>query len=135
MRLPQPQRREFGEPVIPLINIVFLLLIFFMLAGTFTTPEPFNVDPPETRVGDQDRDDEGVILLGQDGDLAFEGEALEGDDALLEAVRTYIEDDDDYTLRLKADGGVASSRLLDIMDLLRDAGAERVFLLTRESGD
>ncbi|MFV8836194.1 biopolymer transporter ExbD [Aquisalimonas sp.] len=135
MRLPAPNRREFGEPVIPLINIVFLLLIFFMLAGTFTTPDPFDVDPPESRAGQEADDGEGVLLLGADGQLAFEGEELEGDDALIRVLEQRLEEEPEFELRLKADGAVGSSRLLDLMDRLRDAGLERLLLLTTEGGD
>ena len=135
MRLPAPNRREFGEPVIPLINIVFLLLIFFMLAGTFTTPDPFDVDPPESRAGQEADDGEGVLLLGADGQLAFEGEALDGDDALIRLLEERLEAEPEFELRLKADGAVASGRLLDLMDRLRDAGLERLLLLTAEGGD
>ncbi len=133
MRFPQPARRQFGEPVIPLINIVFLLLIFFMLAGTFTAPEPFSVDPPEARSGTPADDDEGVVLLGPDGALAFEGEEVEDGEALERAVARRLEEEPELALRLKADGNVASHRLLDVMDRLRDAGAERVLLLTAEA--
>ena len=135
MRLPQPRRREVGEPVIPLINIVFLLLIFFMLAGTFATPEPFAVDPPEARSGDAAEDDEGVVLLGADGALAFEGEELADLDALERAVERRLDGEPGLQLRLKADGDAASHRLLDVMDRLRDAGAERLLLLTAEAPD
>lgn len=133
MELPRPARRQFGEPVIPLINIVFLLLIFFMLAGTFTTPEPFSVDPPEARSGASTEDDEGVILLGTGGALAFEGEELDGGEALQRAVARRLEGEPELELRLKADGRVDSGRLLDTMDRLRDAGAERLLLLTAEA--
>lgn len=135
MRLPQPSRREFGEPVIPLINIVFLLLIFFMLAGTLAMPEPFPVDPPEARSGEQADDAEGVILLGRDGALAFEGQELADDDSLVRVIESRLQAEPDVDLQLKADGNVASARLLDVMDRLREAGAERLLLLTTRAGD
>lgn len=37
------------ENVVPLINIVFLLLFFFLLTGTLRAPEPFPVELPDTR--------------------------------------------------------------------------------------
>lgn len=135
MRLPETPRRAFGEPVIPLINVVFLLLIFFMLAGTFTTPQPFRVDPPEARSGKSEQGREDVVLLGADGELAFAGETLEDDDALVGVVEQRLQSDSDFRLRLKADGRVSSRRLLDIMDRLREAGAERLLLLTADRGD
>ncbi len=130
MRLPETPRREQAENVIPLINIVFLLLIFFMLAGVLTRPDVFDVQPPESRQGQQtDLPDEGVILLGADGRLAFADQelTLEG---LEDEVARWLADEPDRRLTLKADADVSADRLLDVMDRLRDAGADRLMLLT-----
>lgn len=130
MRLPEPERREFGENVIPLINIVFLLLIFFMLAGTLSPPDAFDVDPPETREARMEDDpEEGLILLSAGGDLAFEGEEVAFSE-LAGAVSSRLQDEDPPVLTLKADSGVPASLLLDLMDVLREAGAESIMLLT-----
>lgn len=134
MRFPEPRRREQGENVIPLINIVFLLLIFFMLAGALAPTDPFTVEPPETRggleVGDPERR---VIALAADGRLAFEGEPVEVD-ALVELVGRAA-DDEEEPIRLKADADVSAERVLDLMDLLRDAGLERLILLTNPAAE
>jgi len=130
MRFPEPERREFGENVIPLINIVFLLLIFFMLAGTLTPPDAFDVEPPETREARmEDEPEEGLILLSADGELAFEGEEITFS-GLAEAVASRLRDDEPPMLTLKADSAVPASLLLDLMDVLREAGAESIMLLT-----
>lgn len=34
--------------MLPLVNIVFLLLIFFMMAGAVSAPEPLKVQPPRS---------------------------------------------------------------------------------------
>ncbi|MCG8693196.1 MAG: biopolymer transporter ExbD, partial [Minwuiales bacterium] len=39
-------RRSDDDRILPLINVVFLLLIFFMLAGRLSAGDPFRVDPP-----------------------------------------------------------------------------------------
>ncbi|OKH86917.1 biopolymer transporter ExbD [Thalassospira sp. TSL5-1] len=49
------------EPMLPLINIVFLLLIFFMIAGSLQKLGPFDVDPPSSADATE-RDDETVVL-------------------------------------------------------------------------
>ena len=51
-RGPLPGReRTRGENVVPMINLVFLLLIFFLLTATIAPPEPFPVRPPEGASG------------------------------------------------------------------------------------
>ena len=46
-----PQRRPY-ESVVPLINVVFLLLIFFLLAGTLQPTDDVDVDLPAGQVDD-----------------------------------------------------------------------------------
>lgn len=130
MRFPEPERREQGENVIPLINIVFLLLIFFMLAGSLAATDPFDVEPPETRDGlEAEQPEEGVVLLAADGRLALDGEELD-EAALALRLREWNDADRTSPVKLKADADVPAERLLDLMDLFRDAGLERLILLT-----
>src|SRR3546814_6397158 len=47
MQLRRRSRRfDSEEAILTLINVVFLLLIFFMLAGRMTEPSPFAIAPP-----------------------------------------------------------------------------------------
>ena len=46
---PPRAQRPSEENVLPLINIVFLLLIFFMIAGALSVTAPFELDPPAAR--------------------------------------------------------------------------------------
>lgn len=130
MRMPEPERREMGENVIPLINIVFLLLIFFMLAGTLSAPDSFVIDPPEARQGLRVEEPvQGLLALSAAGDVAFEGSVMPLNN-LPEVIRARLEEDETLSLTLKADAGVQAGRVLDVMDALRDAGADRILLLT-----
>ena len=50
MIVPPPKRpRSTEDNILPLINVVFLLLIFFMLAGVLTQSPPFSLTPPRIR--------------------------------------------------------------------------------------
>ena len=46
MQLPPGQKEEEPDTILPLINVVFLLLIFFIMTGALTSVDFFNVDPP-----------------------------------------------------------------------------------------
>jgi biopolymer transport protein ExbD len=43
-RAPEPSRRQ--EPVLPMVNLVFLLLVFFLMVATVAPPAPVPVEPP-----------------------------------------------------------------------------------------
>ena len=77
MRLPRRSRaRATDENVVPLINIVFLLLVFFMLTGTLRPAEPFDVTPPKAVI-DTVLDDRGLtVLIGPKGELALGSELI-----------------------------------------------------------
>lgn len=134
MRLPDPQRRAAGENMIPLINIVFLLLIFFMLAGTLSAPEPFRVEPPASRSDTALENREWTLLVGADGQLALDGELL-GRERLGEAVANTLAANPEARLKLKADADITAVALVEVMDALRAAGAERVILLTQQAAN
>lgn len=133
MRLPDPQRREQGDNLVPLINIVFLLLIFFMLAGTFTRPELFRVEPPRSLSEALPAEEALDLLVAADGRLALDGEAV-SDDSLVPALRQIRQGDPQMRLQIKADADTPSRRLMAVMDLLRQAGVEKLRLLTVQGG-
>ncbi|KZD04865.1 ExbD/TolR family protein [Oceanibaculum pacificum] len=139
-RRPARQREEGDEGVIPLINIVFLLLIFFMLAGKLTQADPFQVTPPPSASTDLPEAVPNTILVGADGQLAFAGKPVELE-ALAEVLAGEVKTqqpmaEDAPPLRLKADQEADAGRVIQVMETLRAAGVEKLLLLTsvRESG-
>lgn len=52
---PHPRRRS--EPALPMINVVFLLLIFFLMSAQIVSPPPIEVTPPETPFGGAPQED------------------------------------------------------------------------------
>lgn len=123
-RTPAPD----GENVLPLINVVFLLLVFFMVAGALERADLFAVEPPEAAVDAEAQVDENVLLMAADGRLAFDGAPLERED-LAEAVGTI----GDVPLKLKADAGTEALEVVSLLEELRAAGVETVILLATEA--
>ena len=58
------------DNVIPLINIVFLMLIFFMLAGQITSTDLLNVMPPTSEIQAPTTPLEFEILMDAEGSIA-----------------------------------------------------------------
>ncbi len=131
MIVPLPRSRRTSEDnVLPLINIVFLLLIFFMIAGALSTRPPFELQPPRADAAPSTSAPATAgIAIAADGRIAFRGEeiALE---ALADRARAWSESsEDDKALTLRSDGGADSERLLAVMTALREAGIERIRML------
>lgn len=131
MQFERSRAKNDEERILPLINIVFLLLIFFMLAGQLSATDPFNVEPAQSKSESPPESPEMLVLVSADGHLALDGEILD-EDALGAAVTDRLTKDDVTTsrVRLKADGGAQAERVVAVMELLREAGVEKINLLT-----
>ena len=72
----QRKTRDGKEPTIALINVVFLMLIFFMVAGTLAPPS----DPELTLVNTQDlegREPDYALIITAEGTLRYRGKAVD----------------------------------------------------------
>ena len=129
-RLTRPRPAEDADArILPLINIVFLLLIFFMVAGRLSASDPFDVTPPETGNAGEARMEGVEILLGASGDLALDGREMERA-ALKTALARRLRDAPDTRLRLRADHRGEARALVALMQELRALGARDVTLIT-----
>ena len=130
MEFNTPRARRSEEPVLPLVNIVFLLLIFFMLAGSLAARDPVPAEPPRSSTEAQLSDRDLVVLVSANGALAVDGATVARGDlaAVLEgALRTAP----DRAVWLKADANADSLDVILLLEALQEAGLERVQLVTQ----
>jgi biopolymer transport protein ExbD len=125
-RLAPPRRpRDDDARVLPLINVVFLLLIFFMVAGRLTASDLFQIEPPAAERGGELQRAEPTVLLAADGRLA-----LDGTEVALADLTVQLRDRALARVRLKADAGTQATRVVEVMRALHAAGIGTVRLLT-----
>ncbi|MEM7027336.1 MAG: biopolymer transporter ExbD [Pseudomonadota bacterium] len=121
------------ENVLPLINIVFLLLIFFLVAGAITIPELFYVEPPISDSETSVLPTETTVLINEDGQISFQNELIELNE--LHALATKIINEDSLqTFKLKVDAYVGSGKAIEAMEILRNAGVRKTLLITTKEG-
>ena len=122
-----PVRRIGGEEdrILPLINLVFLLLIFFMFVGRLAVADPFRVEPPRSTNTAADNHGPAVLLVAADGRLALDGEPVEPG-----ALAAVVGERRPASIGIKADAAVEAGRVVVVLRTLQAAGVERVRLLT-----
>lgn len=118
----KPQR----EPTIALINIVFLMLVFFMVAGTLAQP----LDPDLKLV--QTRDLDGLappdaLVVHADGRMAHLGRNIPDAAAFIAPLST----EERAVVRLVLDRALPAHTLMRVTRELRNAGAGKVMLVTQ----
>ncbi|SDE51386.1 ExbD/TolR family protein [Rhodospira trueperi] len=129
MHFEPPRQTSDDERILPLINVVFLLLIFFMLAGSLSAIDPFDITPPRSASTGEDDPQEIVVLVSADGRLALDG--VPAADAAFEAMLSArLDATEGVRVRLKADGHADATEVVAVMERLRALGVNRLFLLT-----
>lgn len=116
--------------VVPLVNVVFLLLIFFMLVGQVSSPEPLDVQPPRSSSGSDAEPGQPIrVLLTRDGQIAVERVVVPAG-GLTRRVADILAAQPAASFQIKADARVDAVQVIRTMESLRDAGVERLTLLT-----
>jgi biopolymer transport protein ExbD len=128
LKIEQPAARSQPENTLPMINVVFLLLIFFMLAGAFKRPELLPVILPEAQGLQEFQREELLLLVGAEGKIAFDGQLLSLEQ-LGAQIALHQEQLQASGLQLKADADLDSQRLLDVVEVLAEQGITSVKLM------
>ena len=131
MRIYRPPSRATAENILPMINVVFLLLIFSMLAGALQTADLYEIDPLTSRSEVAADQMEAVVLIDRLGRIAFDGVEMDGE-SLRDAISAQLALRPEVVVRLKADGRVSTPRVVEMMELMQDAGVDRLVLLALE---
>lgn len=131
-----PVRRDAGAArdgaVIPLINVVFLMLIFFMTIGRLVPPSLLSVEPPRAQLGAvvTGQGAENLVLsVGADGRLAINGRAVVAED-LDERLKHSVTGQVEPELTIRADAALKSGELRALLERLRVIGFHHVRLVT-----
>lgn len=101
MKLNRPVRRTAPETIITLIDVVFFLLVFFMLIGRMDATAPFDVSPPVAITGADMPAGGATLSISAAGDLALDGNAIQSV-ALGPALTRMLERDPGLRLRVNA---------------------------------
>ena len=126
MKRPAPRRTR--EPTIALINIVFLMLVFFMVAGTLAPSMERDVELVETAAL-EGRAPPDALVIAADGQLRYRGTVLTSASAYLDRPDSR----DRAVVRLMPDRALPAADLLRIGAELRAAGADRIVIATTRS--
>jgi|TARA_R110000796_G_scaffold208755_2_gene325082 biopolymer transport protein ExbD len=128
---------EASVNLTPLIDVVFLLLIFFMVSTTFTRETQLKLDLPQAASGEQiDSSDAQQIelIISASGDIAVNGMALAATslDSLKTALQRESAGDNSLPLIITADAQTPHQAVILAMDAAGQLGFSRLRLTTSE---
>ena len=133
MRIARPPAPRRADPIVPLIDVVFFLLVFFMLVGRMDATAPFEVQPPDAISGSPLPAGGTVVSIARDGALALDGVPLERD-ALAGRLGPMLAENANLPLRINAHRETALRHVLPVMAELEALGAADVALVVTPPG-
>ncbi|MEM9784013.1 MAG: biopolymer transporter ExbD, partial [Pseudomonadota bacterium] len=88
--------------ITPMIDVVFVLLLFFMVAGRLTEADPFALSPPTSFTEGPPSEVSDMVQIGADGERALDGTIMSEDEIVAEIERR-LDADPSRSIRVKAD--------------------------------
>lgn len=125
---PQHKRKP-SINVTPLIDVMFLLLIFFMVSSTFREDLAIDITLPQAESAAIQDITAKEIVVDRAGVAYFEGRAV-SEQELREALAAVLADDPGAALVLRADGQADFGRVLRVIDIARDLKVENLIIPT-----
>jgi biopolymer transport protein ExbD len=120
-----------GPDMTPMIDMIFQLLIFFLLTSFFILPA-VNVALPRSRSQQTQPPSALSLTIERDGGLLLAGRRVEMDQ-LAALLATALVQRNDRTVVIQSDRGVPFGRVVQVMEAARDGGAQDIsFLVERD---
>ncbi len=120
--------------IAPLIDVVFLLLIFFMLSSHFVTQPGIKLTLPTAVTGELHPEEDIIISVTGDNDLYLNGEKVSLEE-LLGRLGEKVREAEKKTVIIKADEKIDLGLAVRVMDIARRAEAENVVISTKVEED
>ena len=135
MKFRRQQREEVGINLTPLIDVVFLLLIFFMVSTTFTRETQLSIDLPEASGSAREITDQQVeILVDEAGNYRVNGQGLVDNRmrTLQAAIYKISAGDTTMPMVITADADAAHQYVVRAMDAAGQMGFVHLSITTRQ---
>jgi len=128
----RPARGNLGLNLTPLIDIVFLLLVFFMLTAHFVEDQAMDVSLPEAETSrTADAPDAVEVVLDRDGRITVDGDECPKE-ALEQAIAAALQKRGTRALQLRGDREANLGLTVAVMDAARKAQVESLDIVTRQ---
>ena len=130
MQFESSRRSSHVPNVTPLIDIVFLLLVFFMLTSHFVEDDALNIQLPETESGEQLDEKKSIeIVINTEGQWLYKEKVVDAD-ALFLALQDDLSKLEDKRVRIRGDKSSDLGSAVTVLDVARRAGATGVDIVT-----
>ena len=130
MKFPTKKRRKPNVLLTPLIDIVFLLLVFFLLASNFVDQQGTSISMPQVESEGKELTPEVTVTIDEKGKLYFK-DVLMNETILLKVLRNNLKKTIKKNVAIRADRQVKYDHVVRVIDIAKEAGAKDFILVTQ----
>ncbi len=130
MKLKRHVEFEKGQlDIAPLIDVVFLLLIFFMLTSSYIFQPGIKINLPKAVTSEVIREKDLVVSVNAENQIYFNNRSI-----TLQKLRPHLEKAaaEDWPLLIKADRQASLGKVVQIRDMSREAGLTQINIATNQ---
>ncbi len=130
LKAARARRKRILINITPLIDVLFLLLIFFIVSSTFLEQPSVTIELPSAQTAKPHKIDQYVIMIGREGEI-FINEKKVVEDRLLESLREIYNNNKNVNIVLKADKSSPYGTIITVIDSVRQCGFKKIVALTK----
>lgn len=131
MRLPRTSPKKARIEIVPMIDTIFFLLVFFMISSlSMAHYRGMPVNLPKAATGQQAPAESAAITIAKDGQVFLNQQAIEK--ALLgESLHYQLANNPELLVVINADDGIEHGRVVEVMDILRGANVAKIAIAVK----
>jgi biopolymer transport protein ExbD len=132
MRLPRTVRKKARIEIIPMIDTMFFLLVFFMVATlSMTMQRGIQVNLPHAASARDEIKQVVTLTLTKEGKLFFDKEEIGSPAEAALRLSTLAKAGTEVSVVINADRAVEHGQVVDLMDAIRQSGITRIAVAVR----
>ncbi|MCA1796605.1 MAG: biopolymer transporter ExbD [Geobacteraceae bacterium] len=133
MAFRRKKRDEVRIEITPMVDVVFLLLIFFMISTSFVDSSAIGINLPQASSGTPEGEQTEVkVYLEEDGTILFNERKVDMEQ-LKNLMKNYTGNAAETSFKLLADKEVRHGRVIAVVDLARENGFGTLAIATRNA--
>ena len=127
----QEAEEEESIDVTPMLDVVFIMLIFFIVTASFVKESGLEVNRPEANTANQQDQASILVAIGPEGDIWIDQRKVEPGSVRANIERLHAQNPQGSVV-IQADQAAATRHLVSVMDSAREAGVTNVSIAAQE---
>lgn len=129
MKLIDSRKKKLALNITPLVDVLFILIIFFTVTSTFLEQPGIKLELPKAATSSPQKVEKAVLVVGADNKLFFQNREVDMKN-LPETLAAAMENSSEKSLIVSADKEVHHGLVVNIMDIARQNGVKKLIIST-----